>query len=75
MQVYYHSVALRDFDPKASRAGALPAGLSLDSAKGTLSGTPTATGTFHFTVQVTDSAQATLPQAYDLTVTAPALSK
>ena len=56
-------------------AGALPAGLSLDSAKGTLSGTPTATGTFHFTVQVTDSAQATLPQAYDLTVTAPALSK
>jgi len=56
-------------------AGALPAGLSLDSTKGTLSGTPTATGTFHFTVGVTDSAQATLTQAYDLTVAAPALSK
>jgi hypothetical protein len=36
-------------------SGTLPAGLALDSY-GELYGTPTASGTFHFTVQVTDSA-------------------
>jgi len=36
-------------------AGALPAGLSLAKADGTISGTPTATGTFGFTVQVEDA--------------------
>ncbi|MFG1886138.1 fibronectin type III domain-containing protein [Micromonospora sp. NPDC049102] len=36
-------------------AGSLPAGLSLDPATGLLSGTPTASGTFPFTVRVTDS--------------------
>jgi len=35
-------------------AGALPAGLSLSST-GLLSGTPTASGAFSFTVQVVDS--------------------
>lgn len=35
--------------------GALPAGITLDSATGILSGTPTVTGTFNFTVRVTDS--------------------
>ncbi len=34
-------------------AGALPAGLSLNAATGVLSGTPTATGTFNFTVKAT----------------------
>ncbi|GAA1324522.1 putative Ig domain-containing protein [Leucobacter albus] len=38
---------------EAERSG-LPAGLSLDAATGALSGTPTATGTFDFTVRVTD---------------------
>jgi len=35
-------------------AGALPAGLTMN-ASGTISGTPTAAGTFNFTVSVTDS--------------------
>ncbi len=36
-------------------SGALPAGLQLNSSTGTISGTPTATGTSNFTVQVTAS--------------------
>ncbi|MHC4713441.1 MAG: putative Ig domain-containing protein [Planctomycetota bacterium] len=35
-------------------SGSLPAGLSLGSSTGTISGTPTAYGTSNFTVQVTD---------------------
>lgn len=38
--------------------GALPAGLAINPASGTISGTPTADGTFSYTVQVTDSAGA-----------------
>jgi hypothetical protein len=36
-------------------AGALPAGLSLDAANGTITGPPTTGGSFNFTVQVGDS--------------------
>ncbi len=36
-------------------AGRLPEGLSLDSATGTISGTPTALGQFRFAVEVSDS--------------------
>ena len=39
----------------AITAGALPGGLALNAATGTISGTPTADGTFSYTVQVTDS--------------------
>ncbi|MEN8148567.1 MAG: putative Ig domain-containing protein [Planctomycetota bacterium] len=51
----------------------LPNGVTLDPTKGTLSGTPTAAGSFNFTVYVTDS---TLPlpktanQAFSVTITA-----
>jgi polysaccharide export outer membrane protein len=38
--------------------GALPAGLALNPSSGAIGGTPTADGTFSFTVQVTDSAGA-----------------
>jgi len=40
-------------------AGALPAGLSLNSTTGVLSGTPTVNGDFAFTVMVTDAATPT----------------
>lgn len=39
----------------AVSAGSLPAGLTLDPVTGLLSGTPTVSGTFPFTVRVTDS--------------------
>ena len=36
-------------------AGSLPSGLALGSSTGTVSGTPTSTGLFNFTAQVTDA--------------------
>ncbi|MFD2720682.1 putative Ig domain-containing protein [Hymenobacter monticola] len=58
----------------AITAGALPAGLTLSSA-GVLSGTPTAGGSFSFTVRATDASAAPGPysgsRAYTLLVAAP----
>ena len=55
-------------------AGSLPAGLTLAS-NGTLSGTPTAGGSFNFTVTATDTADSsTGAQAYTLTVNAPTIT-
>lgn len=60
----------------AVTAGALPAGLSLSSG-GVLSGTPTAGGSFNFTLTATDSSPFPGPfagsQAYTLVVTAPTI--
>ena len=56
-------------------AGALPSGLSLGSS-GALSGTPTVSGTFNFTVTATDSTGGTPgsgSQAYSLTISAPVI--
>ena len=55
--------------PGRSAAGTLPAGISL-SADGNLSGTPTATGTASFTVQVTDANAQTATQATSITISA-----
>jgi subtilisin family serine protease len=52
-------------------SGTLPAGLSLASSTGVISGTPTGTGTSNFTVLVTDANSATGSQALSLTVTGP----
>ena len=61
----------------ALTAGALPAGLTL-SAGGALTGTPTAGGSFNFTVTATDSSAFPGPfsgsQAYTLTIAAPTLA-
>ena len=51
----------------AVTAGAIPTGMSL-STGGLLNGTPTATGTFNFTVTATDSVGATGSQAYSITI-------
>jgi hypothetical protein len=48
-------------------AGALPTGLTL-SAAGSLTGSPTAAGTFNFTVQVADSAGHTATASYSIVV-------
>ena len=60
----------------AVTAGALPAGMTLSSA-GALSGTPTAGGSFNFTITATDSTGGTPvtgSRAYTLTVNAPTIS-
>ena len=53
----------------AVTAGALPPGLTL-SAAGAISGTPTATGTFNFTVAVSDNSGCSGSQAYGVTIAA-----
>jgi lysophospholipase L1-like esterase len=47
----------------AVTSGALPAGLSLDTSTGTITGTPTAAGTTHVTVTATDSTTSTVQTA------------
>lgn len=51
-------------------AGALPPGLLLSSS-GTISGTPTATGTFNFTASVNDNSGCTGTQSYSITIVCP----
>jgi hypothetical protein len=51
-------------------SGALPAGLTL-SAGGTISGTPTATGTFSFTVSAGDASGCVGSTAYSTTIVCP----
>ncbi len=50
--------------------GAWPAGLTLDSSTGAISGTPTTAGTFTFTIQVRDSAtpQRSTQKQFSLTI-------
>ena len=54
-------------------AGALPTGLTLSSA-GVLSGTPTVSGVYTFTVTATDSSGCTGSQNYSLTINCPTIS-
>ena len=49
-------------------AGALPAGLTLNSTTGAITGIPTATGTTSFTAGVTDSGNQTVTKPLSLTV-------
>jgi hypothetical protein len=58
----------------AVTSGFLPAGLSLDAATGTISGTPSLAATFSFTVQVRDTAGKTATKALVLTIAPAALA-
>jgi prepilin-type N-terminal cleavage/methylation domain-containing protein len=49
-------------------SGSLPGGLSLNSSKGAVSGTPTTAGTSNFTIQLTDSAGATTSKAFSILI-------
>jgi hypothetical protein len=57
----------------AVTSGTLPTGLSLSSG-GVLSGTPSASGPFSFTVQATDPSFNTGSQAYNVTINLPPLT-
>src|SRR5580698_264638 len=52
-------------------SGSLPAGLVLAQGTGTISGTPTKTGVFAFTVQVTDANSLSESTAFQITVATP----
>ncbi len=54
-------------------AGTLPTGTTLSSA-GLISGTPTATGIFSFTIRVTDSLAATTTKPFTITITCTTLA-
>ncbi|MGE3855053.1 MAG: Ig domain-containing protein, partial [Planctomycetota bacterium] len=49
-------------------SGSLPAGLSINSNSGAISGTPTATGTSNFTVRASDANAVFADRAYSITV-------
>ena len=49
-------------------SGSLPAGLTLNASTGEISGTPTATGTSNFTIQVADANMSISSQVFSLTV-------
>lgn len=53
-------------------SGALPPGLSLNPSKGNISGTATSTGSFRFTLRVTDSIPQFDEQTFTLSINAPA---
>ncbi|MDQ4098462.1 MAG: Ig domain-containing protein [Actinomycetota bacterium] len=50
-------------------AGQLPPGLSLTTSPGRITGTPTAAGTFTFTLRVTDEAGSQATRQFSITVT------
>lgn len=52
-------------------SGAIPTSLSLNSSTGIISGTPTAAGTYSFTIKVTDSLGNTGTQAFQIIIAAP----
>lgn len=58
----------------AISAGTLPAGLSLNGTTGALTGTPTAAGTFNFTVRATDAGNFSGTRAYSLAVAPPTIA-
>lgn len=58
----------------AVTSGSLPTGLTLNASTGEISGTPTAAGTFNFTVTATDDNDCAGSQAYSITVDCPTIT-
>ncbi|MBO1269590.1 Ig domain-containing protein [Arthrobacter cavernae] len=56
----------------AQTAGTLPPGLALQASPGRIQGTPSAAGTFSFTLRVNDSAGQSATGTFSITVNAPA---
>src|SRR4029450_10454962 len=50
--------------------GSLPTGLSLNASTGAITGTPTAAGTFNFTINASDSLGAFGSRAYSIVINA-----
>jgi alpha-tubulin suppressor-like RCC1 family protein len=55
-------------------AGTLPPGLSLNASTGVLSGLPTGTGSFPFTISATDARGCTGSQPYTVVITCPVIA-
>ena len=51
-------------------SGSLPGGLSLDPATGAITGTPTTSGAYSFTIQVTDNTGETVSVAFSINISA-----
>lgn len=58
----------------ATTSGSLPPGLTLASATGTISGTPTVAGTYVFFAQVTDTTGTSAQQGFSITIAAEPLT-
>src|SRR6516165_1801365 len=69
-ELYYQELRVTSGNPPYnwSVVGKLPAGISLDSATGTLTGIPTSAGDYRFTITVRDSGQYTVNRGYVLRV-------
>jgi hypothetical protein len=52
-------------------SGTLPNGLNINSSTGVISGTPTATGTSNFAVQVTDASSSSVTKNFSITIQPP----
>lgn len=71
--VYQQTVVARGGVPLYSfdlQSGSLPPGLNINASTGAITGTPTAGGTYNFTVRVMDAATVTATQALSISINA-----
>ncbi|WP_173420467.1 putative Ig domain-containing protein [Ensifer adhaerens] len=58
----------------ALTAGALPPGLTMNTSTGAISGTPTAIGTFNFSITATAATSGSVAEAYQIAIVGPPLN-